>query len=1420
MQVGAQSVDDSGVFTAIKAASNDTIIHGTMIFYDTDTDGNYDAAFTLSAGPIVAWGDYSVALAFYSSGFKVRNGAGGGFVAIHEIYPEPGEVVDVWIDVDVGNQTHSTWVQTSGMDYPALIFPDAAFRRTPVDSIAYWSALHNPAGEPDTLSVSLVEFAEFIPGMDVATLSALDLSMGALEPAFDPAVTEYDVLLPWGTTGDINVSASATTMDAVVSGAGAIDVTPGTARDTIMVVSSGGADTMRYYIDFTVDDGSTDAYLSDLSLDTSTIDPAFYMLTFDYVAYVPVGTTTVDITATKNYTGATVSGDLTANIQNGGDTAEIVVTAQDGTTTNTYTIIFIEADGKNYGMDLPGGNGNNSNVDVSGLPVTSWPMTVEFWIKPDGNQPNNTGLFYHRGTGDFGIQYSSGWQGAGKLRLMTNIGGNYGVLSPVVAPDVWHNVAMVVTDTSRTIYLDGIPYYERIDIAAYDWSAGNLYIGWDAGASDRAFKGLIDDVRVWSEYKDSADLADGRFDVLKGDEAGLVAYWNFDLMSPTVAVDLAGNGLHGTITGGQYAVAFDPADASLSALDVNIGALDPVFDPDVTSYEVIFPVGTASIDVSASPTNLNASVAGEGAVDVSSGSATADVVVTAQNGIDQMTYSISFVEADGKNYAISLPGETGSSSNIDVSGVGLNTLPYTIEMWIKPDGAQENNTGLFFNRPGNIGLEYCSGWQGGGKLRFMTSSGGDQYGSQSLTVIVAPDQWHHVAAVLTDSTRTVYLDGQPYTEEVAAGTFTPDDYASGKTYIGWDSDATQRTFKGIIEEVRVWSVAKDSATLADDKFNILNGDEADLVGYWNFDLTNEAQAVDLTGNGAHGLITGGVYVPSFDDADANLTGISLSKGGLDPVFDAATLSYSAVVPKGTDSVIVSAAASHPLATIDGEGTVKLTSGTGTANLLVTAPDGTTTQTYVVNFTEHDGSLTLMHSYTFEDGTAADAVGDADGVMNGGTIVEGVFTSSAEGDYITLPGEELSLYRYPAVTLEGFITAGDGTNGGYTMISYFGDLSGANSYWIQLTRPQDQSWTETRTGSASAATAIGPELDDGQLHHIVSVLTYDTLFWFIDGVPIDTAATGDNAVNGISTANAWLNKSGWPDPTWLGSIHEFNIYSGAMDADMVLAQTKTFLPLYDAALSALSLDVGDLVPDFDPETLDYTATVPFGTTSVTVTATARQDGATIAGADPVDVSSGSGTATIVVTAEDTETTKTYTVDITVEPGADNADLKNITVNPGVLDPPFNKDVITYSVLAPKGTTSVAVTWEADDANASVTGDATIDVSSLSGTGTITVTAENTTTVKTYTINVTVDATGIEEMDASFIEVFPTLARGSFTVRFAGEPGSITVYDISGRVLLKRIATSSEELIQITDEGVLYLNIESEGYTHRVKVFNLK
>jgi hypothetical protein len=89
------------------------------------------------------------------------------------------------------------------------------------------------------------------------------------------------------------------------------------------------------------------------------------------------------------------------------------------------------------------------------------------------------------------------------------------------------------------------------------------------------------------------------------------------------------------------------------------------------------------------------------------------------------------------------------------------------------------------------------------------------------------------------------------------------------------------------------------------------------------------------------------------------------------------------------------------------------------------------------------------------------------------------------------------------------------------------------------------------------------------------------------------------------------------------------------------------PSNKASLAGLTIDVGTLVPDFDPAVFDYTVELPPGTTTVTVNAEATDTNATVVDKETaIDVSSLSGVATVIVTAEDGSTILTYTITMTV------------------------------------------------------------------------------------------------------------------------------------------------------------------------------
>jgi LPXTG-motif cell wall-anchored protein len=98
---------------------------------------------------------------------------------------------------------------------------------------------------------------------------------------------------------------------------------------------------------------STDASLSALTLSEGALSPDFASGTDDYTASVGNSVSSVTITPTASHSGATItvngnsvtsgaaSGEIALNV--GENTIEIEVTAQDGTTTNTYTVTVTRA---------------------------------------------------------------------------------------------------------------------------------------------------------------------------------------------------------------------------------------------------------------------------------------------------------------------------------------------------------------------------------------------------------------------------------------------------------------------------------------------------------------------------------------------------------------------------------------------------------------------------------------------------------------------------------------------------------------------------------------------------------------------------------------------------------------------------------------------------------------------------------------------------------------------------------------------------------------------------------------------------------------------------------------------------------------------------------------------------------------------
>jgi len=200
----------------------------------------------------------------------------------------------------------------------------------------------------------------------------------------------------------------------------------------------------------------------------------------------------------------------------------------------------------------------------------------------------------------------------------------------------------------------------------------------------------------------------------------------------------------------------------------------------------------------------------------------------------------------------------------------------------------------------------------------------------------------------------------------------------------------------------------------------------------------------------------------------------------------------------------------------------------------------------------------VHSYTFEDGTANDSVGDADGVLVGGAeVIDGAMVTFAQDQWMEMPGDVIAMGTYPEVTIEAWYTPTAGANTGWSMLAYFGDNvndMGNDGFFITSARGDDKSRAAISCGNTSApysaeSGADGPEYDDGLLHHMVSTINATDITLYIDGVLMaSTPLSETNSISCISPNLAYLAKGGYGgDPEWIGAIEEFNIYDKAMSA---------------------------------------------------------------------------------------------------------------------------------------------------------------------------------------------------------------------------------------------------------------------------------
>ncbi len=256
-------------------------------------------------------------------------------------------------------------------------------------------------------------------------------------------------------------------------------------------------------------------------------------------------------------------------------------------------------------------------------------------------------------------------------------------------------------------------------------------------------------------------------------------------------------------------------------------------------------------------------------------------------------------------------------------------------------------------------------------------------------------------------------------------------------------------------------------------------------------------------------------------------------------------------------------------------------------------------------------------------------------------------------------------------------------------------------------------------------------------------------------------------------------------------------------------TTTPAPKDDATLKSITID-GEALEGFDPATETYNVELPFGTTTVpTVAAVAASKKATAVVTPATAIP---GATTILVTAEDATTTKTYTINFTAaQTASSEKELLNVTVGGKAVAISENAGSLLVSKSA--DLTALVINFEvSESATASIeSGSAQDFTNPLS----IVVTAQDNSTA-TYTITVTKAVKDVLYLTAASTEgdkMYAVVAAKGFYVdaRKNGTNTDFSGYDL---VVLHESLTgkdaASGELSALATANVPVLNTKSYFY----------
>jgi len=759
------------------------------------------------------------------------------------------------------------------------------------------------------------------------------------------------------------------------------------------------------------------------------------------------------------------------------------------------------------------------------------------------------------------------------------------------------------------------------------------------------------------------------------------------------------------------------------------------------------------------------------------------------------------------------------------------TADYSVTAWvnINPSG----NWSRIFDFGSGTAVNMFLTPNNGGEARFAIKQS-DAVGEQIIAFpTMATNTWVHVAITCAFDPETGIGVGKVYINGNVVGTkedMTTTPASLGSTtqnYIG-KSQYNDPTINGSVDDFRIYSRAltpEDIITVSGfDKIatldNIIIPDAVFDVPFasgtfiYNVklpvgtvsivpEITLSAPGSSVTGDGEVDVSSGSgvstIVVVSSDGSttktytlnytvlgqsnDAKLSDLQVSEGVLEPAFNNAVYKYIVNLPISTTTIAVVATANDVLSTFVGDGDIALDQDGGEAKIIVTAEDGTT-KTYTITFVKGDCTA-LIQNPSFEDG-----------MNNGWTWVgsenAGWRGTTGDGDKTSDGKNTVGIWGSPIGDLEVYQTIYGLAEGYYQVTALYTVSNNRLSNQRLFANDKSQLFGVSTQPAYSAA----------NLALLGATETYTFGGYALSGAengPFQKLAVVEHVT--ADTLRIGVKLSG------LANTLGYD-FSYTTQGDLGFSKWDKFTLTNigkKASLDNISVTDGAFDVPFASGTYSYTVSLAKGTVTVDPEIKLSFNGTPVTGDGAVDVSSGSGISTIVVTSLDGTAQRTYTIHYVVRTISNDARLSALSFSVGKLVPTFSSDVYSYKVIVPQHTPSITVSATAKDNASTFTGTGVIALDNCAGVDSIIVTSEEG-TVKKYMII-------FERDNATFFKV--TTAPTIDGIISADEPYASDQWNAQSATIGTTTTGASSKFQIVHDDANIYIAVQTIDTTVHVE-----